>query len=135
MATADGVIRHLGQIARERREAADVMIVEVCARLRQDFSLKKTEGALSRFERGDTTPTYLDAVVEAYARETGGNALEFWADALERARKAPPTGVEPGARAEAADEMKKLGPAAQRRGEGKAGDPPGSRAGRRRRAS
>src|SRR3954467_4080570 len=66
MATGDGVIRHLGAVARERREAADVMIVEVCSRIRQDFDLKKTEGALSRFERGDTTPTYLDAVIEAY---------------------------------------------------------------------
>lgn len=136
MATGDGVIRQLGRVARERREQADVMIVEVCARIRQDFDLKKTEGALSRFERGDTTPTYIDAVIEAYARETGGNALEFWADALELARKQVTKPAEGAARADAAAALEsELAPAAQRRGKGRGEDAQAGRTGRRRRAS
>lgn len=137
MATGDGVIRQLGRVARERREQADVMIVEVCSRIRQDFGLKKTEGALSRFERGDTTPTYLDAVVEAYARETGGLALEFWADALELARKQAATEPAAGeAKADAGAALEaELGPAARRRASNQAADAPAGRASRRRRAS
>lgn len=134
MATDDGVIRYLGAVCRERREAADKMIVEVCARIKHDFDLRKTEGALSRFERGDTTPTYLDAVIEGYARETEGDLLEFWADALEAARLARSGGG--GARAEAAAALdRELAPAARKRAQAAAKDAPGKSAARQRRAS
>jgi hypothetical protein len=93
---------HLGQVSRRKREDADAMLVEVCSTLRQTSGIKKTEGALSRFERGETVPNYLDEVMEAYAEVTGRPATEFWSEALKewgKARKLSANGkrlTEPG---------------------------------------
>lgn len=77
---------YLGRVSRRKREEADAMLVEVCSTLRQLTGIKKTEGALSRFERGETVPNYLDEVMEAYAEVTGTPAADFWAEALVLAR-------------------------------------------------
>ena len=86
----DGIVKHLGQVVRERREQADVIAAEISARLKQEAGIKKTESALSRFERGETTPDYLDATIAAYAAELGTTAIELWAEALKRWREADP---------------------------------------------
>jgi hypothetical protein len=93
---SDGVVRHLGPVARRRRKEADKLIAEVIAVLRQQFGVKvESDGTLSRFERGLTTPRYLDKVIAAYAAETGDDVAEFWADALEEYRAARPVPAPP----------------------------------------
>jgi transcriptional regulator with XRE-family HTH domain len=83
------MLRHLGRVARQRREEADVMLAEVAARFRALTSVKKTEGAFSRFERGETQPTYLDQVIDAYAAELDVEPFEIWQAAVEAWRATP----------------------------------------------
>lgn len=81
---ADGVVRHLGPVARRRRKEANVIVSQVIARLHSDFGVTyESDGPLSRFERSETTPKDLDAVIAAYAVETNAGVAEFWAEALE----------------------------------------------------
>jgi hypothetical protein len=78
---AGGILEHIGQVVRERRQAEHVKLVRVGA------ALDKSEGSLSRFESGQVWAE-LDAVVTAYANELGVEPVELWAEAVERWRKA-----------------------------------------------
>lgn len=74
------ILKTLGAVAREMREAQDVLAVEIGARIRH------TEGVVSRFERGETVPRDLDQMVQAYADELSVDAAEIWQRTVDRWR-------------------------------------------------
>lgn len=74
----DPIIKTLGAVARELREKQGVLAVEIGARIRH------TEGVISRFERGETTPRDLDLMVQGYADELGIAPEEIWRLAIDR---------------------------------------------------
>ena len=85
-----GVLAHLGPVARKRRLGSEILIAQVIARVWVEFGVKiESDGPLSRFERGETTPRHLDAVIAAYAAETGDDPADYWAEALESFRVSP----------------------------------------------
>ena len=79
------IIKTLGAVARELREEHDVLAVEIGARIR------RTEGVISRFERGETTPRDLDLMVQGYADELGMAPEDIWQRALQRWASQPST--------------------------------------------
>lgn len=131
--STDRLIPHLGRAARRRRESADLLIAEICARLRHDTGVKKTDSALSRFERGETTPSYLDDVIAAYAAETGDDAIDYWIEAIESMRGATAAAGKAMAAAAAALEVQAQ-EAARQQGADTAAPAPRKRAARKRRA-
>ena len=68
----------LGRAARQHREAAGIVRSQIAGRLAMD------SGTLGRFERGESLPNDLDAVVAAYAEATDADhARDIWATALQ----------------------------------------------------
>lgn len=135
VARPDGVVRHLGAIARNRRKNSGAILGQVLATLKVQFDVTlKSDGALSRFERGETTPRHLDAVIAAYAVETNDNPADYWAEALEAYNAAIRSGGAATSAAGAALEIEAQ-EAAQQQGADTAKRAPGSRGGRKRRAS
>lgn len=84
------ILKTLGAVARELREAKDVLAVEIGARIRH------TEGVVSRFERGETVPRNLDLMVQAYADELDLDPADIWQMTIKRWRELPEAEVSPG---------------------------------------
>jgi hypothetical protein len=84
----DRMLVYLGRVLRRERKERDIILAEVVAVLKRSGIKIRTDAPLSRFERGDTTPHYLDAVVAAYAEVFGVSTIGLWEEALEEARSA-----------------------------------------------
>jgi transcriptional regulator with XRE-family HTH domain len=89
-----GVVQQLGTLLRELRDEQKINRVAIGARLHTKRR-GKSESALGKFERAESTPRNLDAVVEAYSEELEVPIVEIWRLALERyERGEAPAGVE-----------------------------------------
>src|ERR1700694_4168260 len=73
----EAMMHFLRQAARELREERDRKQVHIAAGGDVDQS------TVNRFERGESQPRDLDALVEAYADDFDMQAMDIWAHALE----------------------------------------------------
>jgi transcriptional regulator with XRE-family HTH domain len=72
------MLKHLAAAARAAREQAGVRQIDIAT------VAGVGHASISRFERGIAWPDNLDAILAAYAEETGRDERELWAAALER---------------------------------------------------
>jgi len=73
----DAMMYWLAEAAKERREAAQRKHVHIAAEANVDQS------TVSRFESHETTPTQLDAMIAAYARDLDVRPIDIWGRAIE----------------------------------------------------
>lgn len=78
------MLSYLGDTLRDERNSRGVILAEIVATLKQRGVNIKSDGPLSRFERNETTPRNLDAVVQAYADVLNVDWHDLWKEAFRR---------------------------------------------------